>query len=114
MTSGPHASSSGSVPGLHVATLTHEGRIWDAYLEFDDDPRRPTSYRGRLRFDPADEESGLAARTTVLIIEDSYEEAVAKARSFDNRQLQGLLRSALPDHPPSDPPPDPPAETSGE
>lgn len=102
------------MPGLHVATLTHEGRIWDAYLEFDDDPHRPTSYRGRLRFDPADEESGLAARTTVLIIEDSYEEAVAKARSFDNRQLQGLLRSALPDHPPEEPPVDSSADTSEE
>lgn len=83
-----------------MATLTYEGRIWDAYLEFDDDPRRPTSYRGRLRYDPADEaseEGDSAVRTTVLIIEDSYEEAVAKARSFDTRQLQGLLRSCLPD-----------------
>lgn len=97
MTSGPHASSSGSVPGLHVATITHEGRIWDAYLEFDDDPHRPTSYRGRLRFDPADDAPGLSARTTVIIIEDSYEEAVAKARSFDARHLQGLLRSCLPE-----------------
>lgn len=101
MTSGPPASSPGSVPGLHVATLTYEGRIWDAYLEFDDDPRRPTSYRGRLRFDAADEaseeEEDTAARTTVIIIEDSYEEAVAKARSFDTRQLQGLLRSCLPE-----------------
>jgi len=98
MTSGPHAPSPGSVPGLHVATLTHQGRIWDAYLEFDDDPRRPTSYRGRLRFDPADDDAA-APRTTVIIIEDSYEEAVAKARTFDARQLQGLLRSCLPDEP---------------
>ncbi|MEX2466647.1 MAG: hypothetical protein WD995_07030 [Gemmatimonadota bacterium] len=85
-----------------MATLTYEGRIWDAYLEFDDDPRRPTSYRGRLRFDPPDEASEPAdgaARTTVIIIEDSYEEAVAKARTFDTRQLQGLLRSSLPDGP---------------
>lgn len=97
MTPGPPPSSPGSVPGLHVATITYEGRIWDAYLEFDDDPRRPTSYRGRIRFDPADEGAEPAARTTVIIIEDSYEEAVAKARSFDTRQLQGMLRSALPD-----------------
>jgi len=86
------------VPGLHVATITYEGRIWDAYLEFDDDPRRPTSYRGRLRYDPAEEPEGEGSvRTTVIIIEDSYEEAVAKARSFEARQLQGLLRSVLPD-----------------
>ena len=96
MTSGPHARSPDSVPGLHVATLTWEGRIWEAYLEFDDDPRRPTSYRARIRFDPGEDSGDEPARTTVIIIEDSYEEAVAKARSFDVRQLQGLLRSVLP------------------
>ena len=37
-------------------------------------------------------------RTTVIIIEESYEEAVAKARRFDERSLEGLLRSALPDN----------------
>ena len=34
--------------------------------------------------------------TTVIIIEDSYDAALAKARSFDERQLEGLLRSTLP------------------
>jgi len=94
----PQGSAHGSAPGLHIATLAHAGRIWDVYLEFDDDPHRPQSYRARLRFDPADstdfEEQ--PARTTVIIIEHSYEEAVAKARTFDERQLEGLLRSALP------------------
>jgi hypothetical protein len=83
---------------MHVATLAHVGRIWDAFLEFDGDPHRPDVYRGRLRFEPANashlEEP---VRTTVIIIEDSYDEAVAKARGFDARQLSGLLRSALPD-----------------
>lgn len=84
-------------PGMHLATITHEGLIWDAYLEFEDDPRRPTSYRAKLRFEPPTAEDGPpTTETTVIIIEDSYEEAVAKARSFDDRQLQGLLRSALP------------------
>lgn len=84
--------------GMHLATVAHRGRIWDAYLEIEQDPRRPDSHRGRLRFDSPD---GGAAdgtyRTATIIIEPSYEEAVAKARTFDDRQLQGLLRSVLPD-----------------
>ncbi len=99
MTPGQHPSAPGSVPGLHVATIAHRRRIWDAYLEFDDDPHRPDLYRARLRFDAADSTDFAEepARTTVIVIEQSYEEAVAKARSFDDRQLEGLLRSALPD-----------------
>lgn len=93
----PASGTPGST-GLHVTTLAHDGRIWDAYLELDDDPHHPDTYRGRLRFDPADgAEEEEPARTTVIIIEDSYEDAVAKARSFDDRQLAGLLRSCLPD-----------------
>ena len=38
-----------------------------------------------------------SAQTTVIIIEDSYEQAVAKARAMDDRVLESLLRSALPD-----------------
>lgn len=84
--------------GLHVATITHEGLIWDTYLEFEDDPRRPTSFRGRLRFDVAGAEGAVrSAQTTVIFIEDSYEEAAAKARGMDERALEALLRSALPD-----------------
>ena len=99
MTPGQNPSAPGSVPGLHIATIAHRRRIWDAYLEFDDDPHRPDLYRARLRFDAADstEFVDAAVRTTVIVIEQSYEDAVAKARSFDDRQLEGLLRSALPD-----------------
>ena len=87
-----------SGPGLHIATIAHEGLIWDAYLDFENDLHNPTSYRGKLRFEPPTGDGGPApTATTVIIIEDSYEEAVAKARRFDDRQLQGLLRSALPD-----------------
>lgn len=84
--------------GHHLATISHEGRFWDVYLEFDEDPRAPASFRARFCYfpgDPGDDEE--AARTTVIIIENSFEEAMLKARSFDDRQLQGLLRSALPD-----------------
>ena len=93
----PHHASEPR-PGLHIATIAHQGQLWDAFLEFEDDPRQPHSFRGRLRFDQAgaDRDPG-GTQTTVIIIEQSYEEAVAKARSFDDRQLQSLLRSTLPD-----------------
>lgn len=84
--------------GQHMATISHEGRFWDVYLEFEDDPRRPTTYRARLCFfpgDPGDDEE--ATRTTVIIIEDSFEEAMVKARALNEMQLQGLLRSTLPE-----------------
>ncbi len=84
--------------GQHLATISHDGRFWEVYLEFSDDPRRPSSYRGLLCFSPADTEGEEAAlRTTTLIIEDVYEEAVRKARAFEEHQLQGLLRSVLPE-----------------
>jgi hypothetical protein len=85
--------------GVHVGTIAHEGLLWDAYLEFADDPRRPVSFRGRLRFDRAagPDGAGESTQTTVIIIEESHEAAVAKARSMDDRQLTGLLRSTLPE-----------------
>ena len=87
----------GRPKGLHVATLAHAGRIWDAYLELDDDPHRPDTCRAHLRFDPSDPAEHGSVSTGVIIIEPSYEDAVAKVRSFDVRQMEGLLRSALPD-----------------
>lgn len=86
------------VKGEHVATISHDGRFWEVYLEFEDDPRRPDSHRGRLAFVPADRNEGESpVRTTVIIIEPSFEEALRKAREFEEHQLNGLLRSALPD-----------------
>jgi hypothetical protein len=83
--------------GMHLATFAHEGLLWDAYLDFEDDPRQRT-YRARLRFNRAGADGApKVTETTVIIIEDSYDEAVAKARAFDDRQLEGLLRSTLPD-----------------
>ncbi len=80
--------------GVHLATLAHEGRIWDAYLEFDDDPAN-RDFRARVRF--SSPEADRFYRTTVIIIEPSYEEAVHHARNLPDRQLQALLRSVLPD-----------------
>jgi hypothetical protein len=98
MSAGQQSRGSSQPAGLHVATIAHEGLLWDAYLEFADDPRRPTTFRGRIRFDRAGPEGvGHTAQTTVIFIEESYEEAVAKARRLDDRSLESLLRSALPD-----------------
>lgn len=84
--------------GQHITTVSHEGRFWDVYLEFDDDPRRPDSYRALLCFSAADRNDGEEpVRTATIIIESSYEEAVAKARNMEDHQLAGLLRSALPE-----------------
>lgn len=81
--------------GQHIATISHEGRFWDVYLDFEDDPRRPDSYRAFLAFSPADaDEDESPVRTATIIIEESYEDAVRKARSFEDHQLAGLLRSA--------------------
>lgn len=92
------ARASDDPQGVHVTSLAHDGRLWTAYLEFLDDPHRPDAYRGRLRFHPADPADGEGPwHTAVIIIEPSLEEAVAKARAFDERQLVGLLRSVLPD-----------------
>ena len=82
--------------GQHLTTLSHEGRFWDAYLEFDDGPSRPDAYRARFVFSPGDpgDREGLA-KTAFIIIEPTFEAAVRKARSFTDRQLADLLRSCL-------------------
>lgn len=81
--------------GRHLATISHDGRFWDVFLEFADDPRRPASFRGLLCFCPVDlNDAEAPVRTTALIIEDSYEAAIAAAHRFGDHELQGLLRSA--------------------
>lgn len=83
---------------FHVATVAHDGKLWDAYLELDPDPQRPEICRARLRFDCTDAGVGPGvARTAVLFIEDGYDLAVRKARDLDDRQLEAFLRSALGD-----------------
>lgn len=83
--------------GQHLATISHDGRFWDVYLEFDDNPRRPDSYRGRLAYSAADRNEGEETlRTTTVILEPSYEEAVRKARNLEDHQLVAFLRSLLP------------------
>ena len=84
--------------GEHLATISHDGAFWEVYLEFQDDPRVPTSYRGLLCFIPAASTGAASAwRTTTILIEASYEAVMSKARAFEDFQLQSLLRSVLPD-----------------
>lgn len=91
-------STDNTAGGVHIASIAHDGRLWTVFAEFQDDARRPESYRACLRFDPAD---GVGAddsvRTAVILIEPTFEAAVNKARGFDERQLASLLRSILPD-----------------
>ena len=65
----------------------------DAPIEIEDRPGAQSlePFASSIAFE------GVPVRTTVIIIEESYEGAVARARGFDDRQLEGLLRSALPD-----------------
>ncbi len=84
--------------GRHLTTISYDGHFWDVYLEFQDDPRIPTSYRGLLCFSPSTGAEGEPAfRTTTILIEDSFEAVESKARAFGDFQLQSLLRSLLPD-----------------
>ena len=97
MTARPSQPAPDSPPGLHIATIAYEGLIWDAWLEFESDLHSTTSYRARIRFVPPTGEGSEPTETAVIFIEDTYEAAVTKARSFDDRQLQNLLRSTLPE-----------------
>jgi len=84
-------------PGQHLASISHDGRFWDVYLEFDESPRNSHSYRALLAFSPADRNEGEEVmRTTGVIVEPSYEEAVHKARQLNDHQLKAFLRSLLP------------------
>jgi hypothetical protein len=98
MSAAQHGQGSRRPAGLHVATIAHAGLLWEAYLDFEDDPRHPRSFRGRIRFERTGPDgASRTAETAVIFIEDSHEETVAKARRMDDRQLEALLRSALPD-----------------
>ncbi len=99
MNAANESSNAAPLPnGEHLATISHDGSFWEVYLEFQDDPKVPTSYRGLLCFSPAaGGGAGSTWRTTTILIEASYEEVVSKARAFEDFQLQSLLRSVLPD-----------------
>ena len=93
----PADSDNAPSPGRHLASISHDGRFWDVYLEFEDDVRRPDAYRALLAYSPADRAEGEPIRRTIpVIIENSMEEAVRRARRLEEHQLVAFLRSLLP------------------
>jgi hypothetical protein len=82
-------------PGQHLATISHEGRFWDVYLELEEAHAGPV--RGRLRFTAADQSpSEPVARTGFILVEATPEEVHGRARELNTHQLSSLLRSCLP------------------
>jgi hypothetical protein len=83
--------------GQHLATISHEGRFWDVYLEFEEDIRKPDAHRAILAFAPLDRvaDDGVL-RTIPVIVEPTYEDAVRRARSLEAHHLVAFLRSLLP------------------
>lgn len=81
----------------HLATLSHDGRFWDAYLELEDPHAHGAPMRGRIVFSAAGEPEAEPVRTAPIFIEDTPQELLARARELKTHQLLALLRSALPD-----------------
>ena len=79
----------------HLATISHEGRFWDVYVELDE--QRTSPARGRLRFAAADQgRADSSVRTGYILVEASPEAVYARARALATHQLTALLRSCLP------------------
>lgn len=78
----------------HVATVTHEGRFWDVYVEVvpQASPREPV--RGRLMFSAADDAQPV--HTAPIFVEPSVDQIIERARELGTHRLIALLRSCLP------------------
>ena len=81
----------------HLATISHDGRFWDAYLELEDAQSRNEPARGRIAFSAAGQPDTEPVRTATIFVEDSGQDVVTRAREFKTHQLVALLRSAIPD-----------------
>ncbi len=90
----PEGEGASSPFGVHLTTFPHEGRFWDVHLEFVADPRSPDSCRARLCYVPTDRVGrDEPARTAVVIIEPTFEEAQRVARALDRHYHAAMLRS---------------------
>lgn len=80
----------------HLATVSFDGRFWDAYLELVEaqGPNQPA--RGRIAFSAADAGDAEPVRTATIFVENTAQEVLARAREFKTHQLTALLRSAEP------------------
>ncbi len=80
----------------HLATISYDGRFWDAYLELQDAQTPDSPARGRIAFSAADEGEPEPVHTTTIFIENSPQDVLIRARDFKTHQLVALLRSAIP------------------
>lgn len=80
----------------HLATLSHDGRFWDAYLELEQTQAAGGPARGRIAFSPAGDPGAEAVRTATIFLEDTAQQVLERARDFKTHQLVGLLRSCAP------------------
>jgi hypothetical protein len=80
----------------HLATVSFDGRFWDAYLELEESQGPGQPARGRIAFSAPDLGDAEPVRTTTIFIEDTPQEVVVRAREFKTHQLVALLRSAIP------------------
>lgn len=80
----------------HLATISHDGLFWDAYLELEE-ADRASPVRGRIAFSAAGEPDRDAIRTATIFLEDTPQDVLARAREFKTHQLVALLRSCAPD-----------------
>lgn len=80
----------------HLATVSHDGRFWDAYLELEE-TAPDAGARGRIAFSAADAGAADPVRTTTIFIENSPQEVLTRARDFKTHQLVALLRSCIDD-----------------
>ncbi len=95
---GPLAPKQPVSTGQHLATVSHDGLLWDVYVEHTEDPCRTDSFAGRLCFSPAGGSTDQPpVRTAAILIEPSYEEVFYRARAFEEHHLVSLLRSILPE-----------------
>ena len=79
----------------HLATITHEGRFWDVYVEAmpQASPRDPV--RGRLLFSAADQQAE-PVHTAPIFVEQSMDQILARARELGSHRMVALLRSCMP------------------
>ena len=81
----------------HLATVSFDGRFWDAYLELMESQGPGEPARGRIAFSAADAGEATPVRTATIFVEDSAQDVVARARELKTHQLVALLRSAVPE-----------------
>lgn len=80
----------------HLATVSFDGRFWDAYLELVEAQGANEPTRGRIAFSAADAGDAEPVRTATIFVEDTAQEVLARAREFKTHQLVALLRSSVP------------------